>query len=468
MRAWMQKLSLGVVGLHLLCSSGCLQAQPEWVPGPGLLLNDITQTAPVARGQMPEVSQIVPPPPPPGSFAPIAPPPPPPDLPALVPPPPMVPPVAPPPPAEFKPLPPSGDVPLPPMPSMPQGIAPPPMLPQGVAPPPVLPASLPPGNPPTSEIKQISLDKLKSSRELQVTIVAWVNGIPIFQDEVIPPITMPMVERWQKMQPQLAMEEQQKLFRKTLEEMVEKEVAYQDAANKLRAFNPKALDKLKEYVETEVEKSLNNARRQTPAPSEKKLEEATPVLRRKLEREIISSEFLRSKIFPHINIQHDEIKEYYDTHRNEFQRVESIEWENVFIPITAERGIAECRSMAATLLKTLQPGEGFRKLEKYNEGPSKTNGGKGIGSRKGEFVPAEAEPYLLQLKDGQVAPPIEISSGIHLVRMVKNDAGGLLPLNEATQTLIRNKLRNQIFEREMKRISRELVARARVEYEDVK
>jgi len=69
------------------------------------------------------------------------------------------------------------------------------------------------------------------------------------------------------------------------------------------------------------------------------------------------------------------------------------------------------------------------------------------------------------MTDGQIGPMVEVTTGVHLFRLVQRENSGQVPLNEAVQTQIRNKIRNQIFEREFKRFVKELKTRAVVEIE---
>ena len=59
----------------------------------------------------------------------------------------------------------------------------------------------------------------------------------------------------------------------------------------------------------------------------------------------------------------------------------------------------------------------------------------------------------------------KIRPGVHIFRVLKREYAGLTPLDEKTQLLIRNKLRGDIYEREYKRIVRELKARSTIEIE---
>ncbi len=342
---------------------------------------------------------------------------------------------APPPPPSFAPQSPltSADLPLPPMAS--GKIPPPPGAPNGA--------------------QQASMKTRRSDRAL---VRAWVNGRPIFDDEVI--LELEMRDPGSFHDPSKATE----AYNRTLTNIIELEIAYQDAVKKLEKGNPKALEKLKEMVNQQYDQQTRAIRKSVP---DDKFQEIAPTFRRQLERQFIGMEYIRSRIFPEVGrIGYLEVKEYYDTHLNEFQKVETLKWQHAFLAVNAQRPtLAEAKRIGEDLLDQVRRGADFASLAKFDDGDSKTRGCVGIGSRRGEIQPKELESYLFEMKDGQIGPLVEVSTGVHLFRLVQRDPGGQVPLNETVQAQIKNKIRNQIFEREFKSVVRQLKTRAVVEFE---
>ena len=87
----------------------------------------------------------------------------------------------------------------------------------------------------------------------------------------------------------------------------------------------------------------------------------------------------------------------------------------------------------------------------------------GIGAKRGEIKPPEAENVLFQLKDGETAV-VELEKGFHVVRLVKRDYAGQTPFDEKTQKQIKEKLTNEIGQVEMKRIVNKLKREAMIVY----
>lgn len=325
------------------------------------------------------------------------------------------------------------------------------------------PISLPPADvvPPPPGTKQTSLTV---SRPNRITVRAWVNGKPIFDDEVVQNIPPSALNALGKLPADQRAEKLTELFNQTLDLIIEQEVVYQEAVRKLEKINPTTLDKLKGLAEQDFDKQISKIVK-AGAPADQ-VKEFQRMMRRPMERSFISMEYMRSRIFPLINqgIGYTEIKDYYDAHPNEFQKVESVKWQDVFIAVNAQRPtVAAARQFAEDLILQCRIADDFVKLVQYDDGPSKFRGGEGTGTRRGEIQPAELEDHLFKLRNGEIGPIVELSTGVHLFRLVSRDPGGQIPLNEATQNQIRNKLRNQLADREYKRIARELRTRSVVE-----
>src|SRR5262249_28211825 len=122
------------------------------------------------------------------------------------------------------------------------------------------------------------------------------------------------------------------------------------------------------------------------------------------------------------------------------------------------------RQYAEDIARQARAGEDFQKLAlKYDKGDSSYRNGDGFGTRRGEIKPPEVEPVLFSLKDGQIGPVVPLGNGFHVIRVVKRQVAGLAPFDEKTQTVIRNKLTAQVWEREYKRILAELRRKASIE-----
>ena len=69
------------------------------------------------------------------------------------------------------------------------------------------------------------------------------------------------------------------------------------------------------------------------------------------------------------------------------------------------------------------------------------------------------------MRDGDVGPILDISTGVHVFRLVKRTYAGQMPFDEKVQAQIKNKLKREVWERERERIIRELTAKAVIQIE---
>jgi parvulin-like peptidyl-prolyl isomerase len=169
-------------------------------------------------------------------------------------------------------------------------------------------------------------------------------------------------------------------------------------------------------------------------------------------------------------ITFDDIREYYEAHKEEFQTSDKVEWQYMFIEYN-ERGAGarhksreDARRFAEHLRQRIASGEDFAKLaESFDDGFSKQLKSVGVGNKRGEIKPAELEEPVFATKAGQVGPVVEAASGFHLFRVVKREYAGVRPFDEKVQTQIRNRLRNDAAGREYKRLIEALRAEATIE-----
>ncbi len=308
--------------------------------------------------------------------------------------------------------------------------------------------------------------------EVTVSVRAHVNGVPIFDDEVkeicypalisLPP-SLPEAERAAK---------QAQIFREGLQQIIDREIILQDAFARLSKAGAPYIDKLKAAAGKEFDKTLRAMRTRAHVKTDEEFKELLRAqgqtvegVRRQFERNFMAREYMRSRIYPMVEraTGHQQILEYYQEHPGEFQAVDGVQWQDIFIDAGRYRTREEARAFAEGLAARARKGEDFAKLMKYDNGDSTYRNGEGFGRRRGEIKPLQAEPLLFRMKDGEVGPVIEIPTGFHVIRLVKRTHAGLLPFDEKLQNEIRRKLQNLAFERESKKLLAELKQKATVE-----
>ena len=299
-------------------------------------------------------------------------------------------------------------------------------------------------------------------------IRATVNCVAILDEEVVAAAFQQM------MAPGMTEAMKAELMNKKLTEIIERELLLQDASARLK--NRKGfMEELKSVADKEFDKQwllrLMKANNQTDPEAFKRFlqDQGMPVemIRRQWVRNFIAMEYIRSRIEPSITkIGHNEVVEYYNKTVQEFQVEDSLVWQDIFI-VKARHGgdAAAARLFAESLVARIRKGEDFVKLSKeFDNGDSSLReNAEGIGRKKGEIRPVEAEPILFGLKEKEVGPLIESDAGFHIVRLMTRTFAGSMKLDNEVQKQIKDKLRGKIFDQEMKRIINDLKSNAIIE-----
>jgi peptidyl-prolyl cis-trans isomerase SurA len=311
--------------------------------------------------------------------------------------------------------------------------------------------------------------------EIRVRVRAHVNGEPILDEEVQQLIYPDLIILPPQMSDAERTEKQAQIFRGGLQQIIDREVILQDAFARLSRNGVQYLDKLRAAAGKEFDKTLRQMKAKSNAKTDEEFKEILRAqgqslegIRRQWERNFMAREYMRSRIYPYIErwTGHQEILNYYQEHAGEFQQPDSVKWQDIFVDAGRFPSRQEARALADQLAARARAGEDFAELaKKYDNGNSVYNNGEGFGHQRAEIKPIEAEPILFGLKDGEVGPVIELPTGYHVIRLVKRDYAGLIPLDSKTQDAIRRKLQNIVAERESKRVLADLKQTATIEIE---
>jgi hypothetical protein len=339
-------------------------------------------------------------------------------------------------------------------------LKPPPMTPLPAAPPPSTAAAQTPTGLPAG-----------FDTRFAVQVRAWVNNKAIFDDEVRMRLPREALMEAFRLPPEKRDEAMQKVFQQTLDNLIDLELLKQDALHKLEK-NPTYLQKIQTEAAKEAEKRIKELIKATGAHSpeefKKGLQERGTTeesLRGQFVREFIAGEYLKVIIFPKLRrIGHQEIEDYYQEHLNEFQTIDRVKWQDIFILVGEKHPtMAHARQFAQYVVEQWKQGADISQLMKYDEGEGRFHEGAGIGQIKGEIKPSELERWLFGMKDGEIGPLFELGTGVHVFRLVKREYAGVMEFDEKTQQMIGNKLKSEMYERERKCLIHDLREKATYE-----
>jgi parvulin-like peptidyl-prolyl isomerase len=296
-------------------------------------------------------------------------------------------------------------------------------------------------------------------------IRAVVNGEAILDEEVFAAALQNLVGRTEA--------EKANILNQKLNEIIDREVILQDAAIKLsKNGNERVMKEIQRIASRQFEKEwLHKMMRATKQTDVEKFKEflrangmSLELVRRHWERSFMAMEIIRSRIEPQVNkIGHLQITEYYEKHGDEFVVDDNLTWQDIFLAAGPARENA--RQLANVLISRLRSGEDFVGLAKAHDNgdSSLRENAEGIGHKRGEIRPHEVEETLFRMKEGELAL-IELEPGFHIVKVSKRQYAGRRPFSdEKVQKEIKEKLRNEVFQQEMKRIVNDLKRRAIIE-----
>lgn len=311
----------------------------------------------------------------------------------------------------------------------------------------------------------------RSEPQLALRLRASVNGLPITEDELHEAMAQHLGELM-AVPEHLRAEAQKQLAARELDRLVERELVLQDAMEKLKQIKkPQLIKQLQTEASKEADKRLRDIKAalklQTDAEFKAVLQNqglSVAGMRRQVERNYMMMEYVRNLIFPTVNrISLQQIREYYEENPKEFVIEDRVKWLDIFVDASRYADRETARQAAEAIAAHARAGVDFRELaKKHDAGDSSLRNGEGLGEKRGEIIPAQAEQIVLSLKPGEVGPVIDLGFGFHIVKVADRQYAGRQPLDEKCQSKIRDKLRGIIADREYKRIVKDLKDKATV------
>lgn len=142
-----------------------------------------------------------------------------------------------------------------------------------------------------------------------------------------------------------------------------------------------------------------------------------------------------------IQIDHQAIQKYYDAHKSEFNRPETVVLREIFLPTKGKTPaqIAQIKKQMENIRKRVENGDDFGQLAKlYSKGPTAQQNGEMGAYTRGQLA-KPIEDAVFKLQHNQMTPVIERPSGFDLFQVERHFQAGLQPL-DAVETEIENKI----------------------------
>jgi peptidyl-prolyl cis-trans isomerase SurA len=193
--------------------------------------------------------------------------------------------------------------------------------------------------------------------------------------------------------------------------------------------------------ETEMVKQLDTIRKQNNLDSMEALEAAAKQqgvsfedFKQHIRDRIITQQVIGQQVYRKVNITQTDLQRYYDAHKSEFEKPESVRLSEILIPTGT--GANEAADVAAAQAKAqdaytkLQGGAKFDDLAKsLSTGTTAAQGGD-LGEFKRGQLAKVLEDRTFSLKAGEYTEPIRTKQGYVLLYVAAHNPGGVTPLKD--------------------------------------
>jgi peptidyl-prolyl cis-trans isomerase SurA len=141
---------------------------------------------------------------------------------------------------------------------------------------------------------------------------------------------------------------------------------------------------------------------------------------------------IREEVMRKIQFKTEEVKAYYDAHKDEFQREERVFLREIAVSTQGKdaNGVAAAQKKAKDLVDKARRGERFAELAQSNsDSPTAKDGGALDPYKKGDLAPA-IEAAVWDKERGSVTDPINIGNALLILRVEEHYKAGLASYEE--------------------------------------
>ena len=211
-------------------------------------------------------------------------------------------------------------------------------------------------------------------------------------------------------------------------------------------------------VETDVIKQLDQVRKDNNLASMEELQKAVESqgiawedYKTQVRNKLMTQEVISREVGGRMNFGTDEIKQYYEAHKEEFNLPEEVFLADLFLSTDGKtpEEAAAVHQKADDLHARLLKGEDFTQLAtRYSEDNAAGQGGN-LGAFKRGELSKQIEDVVFAMNKGEVTEVIQVKTGFEIFKVVNHFQAGVQPL-EKVQDAITNKLYEQKMEPAMR------------------
>ena len=205
-------------------------------------------------------------------------------------------------------------------------------------------------------------------------------------------------------------------------------------------------------VDTEVIKRLDAIRINAKLPDMETLEKEVTKsgqdfedFKSQIKNQLLTQEVIRKEVGSRVIISHEDVAKYYDAHKNEFVRPETVVLREIFVSTEnkPEADVPTLHKKADNLRdRVLKNGDDFGELAKrFSDSPTAQQSGE-LGSFERSKLDPNISEKVFALNRGQMTEVIETKTGFEILQVQERYQAGEQPLDKV-EAEISNKLYEQ-------------------------
>jgi len=301
-------------------------------------------------------------------------------------------------------------------------------------------------------------------------IIARVNNSIVTRQDLQRSREQTLEELRQKYPPAQAEEEVAKHDKDVLRDLIDQQLLVQKAGD------------LGISGDTELIKRLDEIRKSMNLDSMEALEKAAQAqgisyedFKANLRNQILTQAVISREVGSRIQITQDEIKQYYDQHKSEFERPERLRLAEILVstqkpsadgkeaadkePASEDpEQVAAAEKKAQELLDSIKKGAKFEEVaSKSSDGPTASQGGD-LGYFNRGTLAKELEDLTFGMKPGAVSDVIRTKQGFVILKVIAHDAAGVPPVKD-----VENNIQEAIYLQKLQPALRDYLTKLREE-----
>ena len=298
----------------------------------------------------------------------------------------------------------------------------------------------------------VAVSAVDAAAVVQVRVVATIAGEVIITEDEVAMMVRERAMDYIDLRGDERTAKEKAVYRDELRKLIERELILHEFMAKIKKNKPQVMDELWDQARQTADRQMKNFRQMVKLDTEEKFtaflqaKGTEPKLfRRFFERQALTQLFLNT-VFKEKqrSVSMRQIEQFYREHPEEFRVEDRAKWQHCFVSNSRFNNPADARKYADWLAEQVKGGFDFAALaKKFGHGDSALRDGAGLGSKRGEFHPAELEETILALKAGESSGVIPSANGFHIVKVVEREVAGVKPLDEKMQTAIKNVMLDQ-------------------------